>query len=55
MVAMERRSTEVAEYFCEDPKKFKLEELMAEVLRFMQAFTNANQVRGVVFPQGGVV
>ena len=39
----------VAEYFCEDTKKFKLEELLGEVLSFIRNFQTAAEVVTAVY------
>ena len=33
-----------AQYFCQDTSKFKLEDLLAELLTFVKDFTNAKKV-----------
>ena len=42
---VEKKMKVVAEYFCEDAKKFKLEELFSELLLFVRGFEGAVEVR----------
>lgn len=43
---VEKKMMTVAEYFCEDHNKFKLEELFSELLSFIQQFEEAAKVGG---------
>ena len=42
---VEKKMQLVANYFCEDAKKFKLEDLLKEILLFIQQFQSAAEVR----------
>ena len=35
----------IADYFCEDPKKFKIEELFSELLAFVRTYEAAIEVK----------
>ena len=43
---VEKKMQTAANYFCEDAKKFKLEDLLKEILVFIQQFQSAAEVRG---------
>ena len=45
--SIEKKTKEIAEYFCEDVKKFKIENLLSELLAFVNGFEAAVEV-GVV-------
>ena len=45
--SIEKKTKEIAEYFCEDAKKFKIENLLSELLAFVSGFEAAVEV-GVV-------
>ena len=45
--SIEKKTKEIAEYFCEDVKKFKIENLLSELLAFVSGFEAAVEV-GVV-------
>ncbi len=42
--AVTKKMNSVAEYFCQDSKKFKLEDLFAAVLNFLRELENAKKV-----------
>ena len=42
---VDKQTKMVAEYFCEDPKKFKIENLFSELLMFVRTFEGAVEVR----------
>ena len=41
---IEKQVKLIAEYFCEDPKKFKIEELFTELLAFVRTYEAAVEV-----------
>ena len=41
---LEKQMKNVAEYFCEDPKKFKIENLFTDILVFVKTFEGAVEV-----------
>ena len=42
---IEKQVKEIADYFCEDPKKLKIEELFSELLAFIRTYEAAVEVR----------
>ena len=42
---IEKQVKEIADYFCEDPKKLKIEELFSELLAFVRTYEAAVEVR----------
>ena len=41
---VKKKMTSAAEYFCQDASKFKLEELLKEILTFVNDYENAQKV-----------
>lgn len=46
--AVDDKMKSAAQYFCQDASKFKLEELLAELLTFVNDFSSAKKVSSVV-------
>ena len=44
LASIEKQLKGIAEYFCEDPKKFKVEELFADLLAFIRTYEGAVKV-----------
>ena len=44
MENVSKKTKSAAQYFCQDASKFKLEELLVEILTFVRDFSNAKKV-----------